>query len=91
LTKEEYERFTASAWHLHPVRARRRIREGARRALRRAQEEDFGIIPLEPPFERVAKFRASQDNPQRTISRETHPTSVIGVMNLPFHPQAWEG
>lgn len=90
LTKEEYERFTASAWHIHPVRARRLIREGARRAIQRAKKEDFGIIPLEPPFERVARFRASQDNPQRTISRETHPTSVIGVMNLPFHPEPWE-
>lgn len=84
LTKEEYRRFTSSAIHTHPVRARRMIRGSALRAIRRAQEEDFGIIELEPPFERVAKFRATEDNPKQTISRETHPTSVISVMNMSF-------
>lgn len=84
LTKKEYRRFTSSAIHTHPVRARRMIRGSALRAIQRAQEEDFGIIELEPPFERVAKFRATEDNPKQTISRETHPTSVISVMNMSF-------
>lgn len=87
LTKEKYQLFTASALHTHPVRARRMIREGALRAILRAQKEDYGIIDLKPPFERVAKFRASEENPQKRISRETHPTSVIAVMNLPFDQQ----
>lgn len=87
LTKEEYERFTASAQHLHPVKARRLIREGALRAIHRAQKEDFGIIQLTPPFQRVAKFRPSEGSPNWTISRETHPSSVIALMNMRFNPQ----
>jgi D-amino peptidase len=83
LTREEYERFTSSARHLHPVRARRRIRAGALRAVQRAREEDFGIIPLQRPFERITKLRPSADRPHKTISRATHPTSVIAAMNLP--------
>ena len=90
LTREEYARFTSSAIHVHPVRARQLIREGALRAIQRAKKEEFGIIPLNPPFERVAKFRASKDNPRKTISRETHPTSVIALMNMPFNPQPME-
>lgn len=90
LTREEYVRFTASARHFHPVRARRLIREGALRAIRRAQKEGFGIIELTPPFERVAKFRPSEDNPNWTISRETHPSSVIALMNMSFNTQPIE-
>ena len=90
LTKEAYERFTASAIHFHPVKARRLIREGALRAIRRAQKEDFGLIELTSPFERVAKFRPSEGNPNWTISRETHPSSVIALMNMPFNPQPME-
>ena len=90
LTKEEYTRFTASAIHFHPVKARRLIREGALRAIRRAQEEDFGLIELNPVFERVAKFRPNEDNPNWTISQEAHPSSVIALMNMPFDRQPVE-
>lgn len=87
LTQEEYAKFTASARHFSPVKARRLIREGALRAIKRAQEEDFGIIELSPPFERVVKFRPSANNPNWTISRETHPSSVIALMNTGYNPQ----
>ena len=87
LTFEQYGRFTASAIHTHPVRARELIRAGALRALRRAREVDFGIIPLAPPFERIAMFRPSEGRPHKTISRVTHPTSVIAAMNLPDEPK----
>jgi D-amino peptidase len=90
LTQEEYGRFTCSAIHVHPAEARRAIREGAERAIRRAQGEDFGIIPLQPPFERVMKVRPGEDRPQKTISRATHPTSVIAVMNMPEEPEPLE-
>jgi len=85
LTKEQYQRFTSSAIHTHPKRACRMIREGALQAIQKAKREDFGIIALEPPFERVAKFRATEENPQKTISREKHPTSVIALMNMSFN------
>jgi D-amino peptidase len=64
--------------------ARRLIREGAARALTRAASEPFGILPLSPPFERLARFRPSAERPYHTVARETHPTSVIAAMNLPF-------
>jgi len=82
LTEEEYARATASARHLHPVRARELIRAGAERAVQRAKREDFGIIPLTPPFERVVKYRRSANRPYVTVQRMTHPTSFIAVMNM---------
>jgi D-amino peptidase len=82
LTEEQYERFTASARHLHPIRARQLIRHGALRAIQRAKTKEFGIIPLQPPFEKVTRLRPSAKRPHKTISRVTHPSSVIAVMNL---------
>jgi D-amino peptidase len=81
LDEEAYGRHTASARHLHPVRARRLIREGALRAIQRARREEFGIIPLKAPFARVIKLRPNQERPKKTIARMSHPTSFIGVMN----------
>lgn len=82
LDVEAYRRATTSAVHLHPVRARQMIREGARRAVQGAQEEDFGIIPLKPPFRRVVKLRRSERRPSATFIEVEHPTSFIAVMNM---------
>jgi D-amino peptidase len=83
---ETYARRNLGAIHLQPEEARRRIRAGAERAIRRApKDKSFGIIPLKPPFERVLILRAQGDQPRR-ISRETHPTDVIALMNMPFEP-----
>jgi len=82
LSEEQYGLFTGSARHLHPVRARQLIQEGAYRAIQRAKAEDFGIIPLKPPFERAITLRPGKDRPHKTIARMTHPTSFIGVMNM---------
>jgi D-amino peptidase len=90
LSREEYMNSTASAIHLNPVKSRRLIREGALRAVKRIKEEDFGIIKLNPPYERVAKFRPGGDNKNWTISRETHPSSVITVMNMGYNPKPVE-
>jgi D-amino peptidase len=90
LTTEQYARYTASARHLSPTRARRRIREGALQAIRRAGQETFGLLPLTPPFERVIKQRPTEAKPYRTISRASHPTSVIAVMNMPAEAQRLE-
>ena len=90
LNVEEYTRFINPAVHIHPVRARARIRAGAVRAMQRAREEDFGIIPLSPPFERVTKFRPSENQPKRTISKVAHATSLIAAMNLHDDPVSME-
>ena len=84
MTTAQYEHRNAAAVHVQPARARDMIRAGAEKALRRAQSEDFGIIGLDAPFERVARFRSEKAGDPTTVSRETHPTSVIGMMNLRF-------
>ncbi|MDD5679233.1 MAG: M55 family metallopeptidase [Kiritimatiellae bacterium] len=85
---KQYGKRNAGAIHLHPERARRLIREGAERAVRRAQTEKFGIIPLKPPFEMVKQFRATSERPMTTI-RGTHPTSVVALLkSIPVDPPA---
>ena len=86
LPPKAYRRRNCAAVHIPPERARKLIKEGALRAIKRAENEDFGIIKLSPPFERVARFRADGEHPE-TISRETHPSSVIALMNMPFNPK----
>ncbi len=81
LNLEQYTLFIGSARHLHPVRARRVIREAACRAVQRAHVEKFGIIPLKAPFRLVVSVRPTPEKPYKTISRLAHPTSVIGLMN----------
>jgi len=81
LDEDAYGRHVGSARHLHPERARRLIREGALRAIRRAQTEKFGIIPLKAPFRRVIKLRPNKDRPQVTMAVMEHPKSFIGAMN----------
>lgn len=84
MTTKQYERRNEAAVHLQPERARELIRVGAERALRRARVERFGLIPLQPPFERVARFRPENSGEPVRVSRETHPSSVIAAMNLRF-------
>ncbi|MFQ6079086.1 MAG: M55 family metallopeptidase [Thermodesulfobacteriota bacterium] len=86
LTTQQYRCRNYGAIHLHPQKARQRIREGALRAMQRAKNEKFGLIELKPPFERVAIFRPDAEQP-KTIARESHPSSVIALMNLPFARQ----
>lgn len=73
----------AAARHLHPEEARGRIREGARRAVERAAKEDFGLVTLNPPYERVTVLRSDETNPPR-VSRTAHPDSFVALMNTPF-------
>jgi D-amino peptidase len=85
MTAEQYGRRNTAAVHLQPERVRELIRAGAERAIRRAQTEQFGLVVLKPPYERVARFRPSQAGAPLLISRERHATSVTALMNLPFH------
>ncbi len=83
LEAEAYRRKNAGAIHFAPERACELIRDGAKRAIERAQEEDFGIIKLTPPLRRVAVFRHKGDQ-SRTYSIEEHPSDVIELMNMSF-------
>ena len=80
LSEEEYPRYVSAARHRHPVQARELIRAGAQRAVERARREEFGIVPLTPPFTRVVKRRRSASRPYPTVMEVAHPTSVIGAM-----------
>ena len=86
LTAEQYGARNTAAIHRQPEAARSLIRAAALRAMRRAQQEEFGLIALKPPFERVARFRPKQAGQPALISRESHASSVIELMNLPFNP-----
>jgi D-amino peptidase len=83
LDVEHYGRQVSSARHLHPVKARELIREGAERAAARAAaDQEYGVVPpLEPPYKRVIKLRRSERRQYPTVMRVSHPTSFIGVMN----------
>ena len=86
LTAEAYGRRNAAAIHLQPQKARALIRVGAERAIRRAQTQEFGLVDLKPPLERVARFRPKQAGQPILVARESHPSSVIALMNVPFNP-----
>jgi len=87
---EEYAKRNISAIHLHPLKVRELIKESAFKSVKRAENEDFGLIPLKPPFERIAIFRPDAQNPAKRISIEKHPKSVIELFNLPFSPKPFE-
>ena len=87
LPSEAYAKRNLGAIHLHPDRARAAIRAGAERAVRQAQLEPPGLVKLTPPYERVARFRGDALHAP-TTSRETHASSVIALLNMPFRPSA---
>ena len=60
------------------------ILAGAERAIRRAlADPSLGVVPLQPPFERVTILRSQKDLPQR-IGRSSHPDNVISLLNAPL-------
>ena len=88
-----YGRFHTAAVRLHPDKACALIRAGAKKALaglkaRIRKNPRHGLIRLTPPFVRVMRLREKKDAHPRSIDRATHPTSVIGAMNLPAHYKA---
>ena len=86
LDADQYMLHNSGAIHRHPERARELIREGAERALQAFGSRKPHVSPLLiPPYRRVAIFRGDATHP-RTISVETHPDSLIDLMNMPFHP-----
>jgi D-amino peptidase len=82
-----YGKRNLAAVHHHPERAREMIRVGAERAIRRAKAEPgWGLIPLQPPYEKISVLRPDGDKPKRTF-RTTHPGDVIALMNSPLKPE----
>ena len=73
-----------AAVHVAPKRARKMIREGAKRAAEKlkAEPSSFGYPELSPPYVRTARFRSTESTaPYET--RDEHPESIIALMNMP--------
>ena len=87
--RDSYGKRNLGAIHKSPRRARELIREGAARALLRAKTESFGLLDLEPPFERIAVFRHTEEE-GRKYSKESHPSEVAALLNLPYDRQPVE-
>ena len=87
LSFTEYRRSKAPGIHLSVVKARELIREGACRAVKRAMNEDFGIIAdlPKPPYRLDLKVRPGDDSPAATLYA-THPSSIAGVLSVPAAP-----
>jgi D-amino peptidase len=83
---DQYMQGNVGAIHSQPEKARALISEGAQRTLSNLGARHPTAHLPEPPYERVAHFRASADLP-RSISIEHHPESVIALMNMPFQPR----
>ena len=66
LTAEQYEKRNWGAIHLHPLKARELIREGAEKALRRFKEDpdSFQPMKIEPPYTYCVTFRPDKDHPE---------------------------
>ena len=90
--RDRYAARNTSAIHVHPTRARARIREAAERALRRFHTENFGLIPLKPPFEMTKKYRAWTGHHAAATVTGRHPTQVIELFrSIPVDPPPASG
>jgi D-aminopeptidase len=78
-----YELHNIAAIHLSPKEAVKRIRAGAQRAVERMKKEPFGLVKLNPPYERVTVRRSDETQPPR-VSITQHPSSIIKLLNEPF-------
>ena len=85
-TVHEYERRNEGAVHLAPASACRKIREAAEAAVVQLRKKAPPMLPLVPPFRRVATFRPADKGAPKTVSREEHASSVIALLNVPFAP-----
>lgn len=80
--REAYIRRNNGAIHIHPEQARKRIREGAERALRRFAEnkEQFHLPVIDPPYTKEVTYRRDGSRPAYTVKSE-HPSSIIDLLN----------
>lgn len=80
-----------AAIHLHPIKARELIRNGAYTALRKfiSDRDSFRIKkPIQAPYESVMRCRPDKSRPAYTLTYR-HESSVIGMLNS--SPQRSEG
>ncbi len=84
LPRNAYKQHNISAIHIHPEEARRRIKEGALKAIKRAGKEHFGFAEKpEPPYTRIRITRGDDQYPTR-IFEQKHPTSLLEMHHSPY-------
>ena len=76
---EQYRRHTLGATHVHPIKARELIRNGAELALRdfTANREKFPPLRLEPPFICETWYRAKYKETRR------HDSDIVAMYSAP--------
>jgi D-amino peptidase len=84
LDAEAYRHAKLAAIHNAPSKARQMIREAAYKAARKLSDapSSFRYPSLQPPYERVVRFRKNGNTPPWT-ARDVDPVSIIGLMNMP--------
>lgn len=80
LDAESYAERNTSAIHLHPLRARALIRQGAERAARHAHRAPRTLPGLAPPYELVLKVRPRRGQ-GGAIGKAWHPASIAALLN----------
>ncbi len=87
LDTDAYQQAKLSAIHDAPVAVRHRIRAAAAVAVTRLREDpgSFTWPSMQPPYVRVASVRRFGELPAG-ISTDRHPSSIIGLMNMPHGP-----
>jgi D-aminopeptidase len=88
----QYMKHNLGAVHRQPEMARYLIRNAAFEALHKLKQQPtgWGLIPLQAPFERITRYRPEKAGDPYRIDCASHPTSVCGVMNQPFHPVPYQ-
>ena len=88
---EEYAAAKLSAAHLSPLKARKLIHEGAKKAVEKLKTapDKFKFPELHPPYRRFIEYRScdAQNDPPFEVVTE-HSTSISEVLNLPIDREA---
>ena len=90
VSMEEYRKAKLSAAHLSPVKARKVIKEAAKKAVNKLKTspEKFTYPKLSPPYEIIREYRKIELNDSPAfISINNHPTSIIKLLNQPLNKQ----
>lgn len=79
---DAYRARNLSAVHLHPHEARRRVRAGSERAIRKfiAGPRAFAVPVPPPPYRLEVRMRPGKETPPRR-GAAAHPTSIIALLN----------
>ena len=86
LTEENYRNRNNGAIHLHPNKARKRIKEGAKRSLHRFIENrnQFKLLNLKAPLIKKVKYRC-KNSCFGYVEESTH-NDIVSLFNSTFQP-----